>query len=874
MPNIAYATCIAAPYGKGHTVSLARLAHLQSEFTNQHTQLEVIHFQPSKLSLSKSKPQAIQATLAGSISPTMKARGAFLRQNPIQVKLSVKSFSSSILRNHASLTELLVGLQKISDENKPTKVVCTGTEITIFGTIDSAEAIRVKVLVFLDVMSRLISDTLEIPHHLHNLMAGRKHSHLQPIMEETATNIYLQSPFTSQIHSNTSSHLSDTSGLINITGESTVSIQRAKELLTRLAAQKVKSLFKKESTMSSSKIDWILLRQREEIRNIMRDNGSFIRFPLLGSGDNKIVVYAENRVNVERTYRLLNYLIFSIYRAVFSFSPEEESESVIRSPDTIMKQVFGSYEKMLQTVGCLAETSSSEVIYNLEDCQFEILGTEREVRNAYQFLCGIPTFKRHHKHTIFSLELASDHQDFISGKKNGKINKIMKSCAVQVKFHTVGQYTFMVSIDSNSPNKAIDGLSMLQEELPAEISFYVPEMYHRRIIGVGGKNIQRMMKTYGVYVKFSGSEEFSSLGGYFENEDNVVARTPMKNAPNLENLRRAVMEYVGLEKDRDFIPQRLLLPIYLHRTILHKYGKTLRDAARPSNTKIWWPERQGSGEVTVFGPVTETNEILRMLKRHIPEEKTSLGPVKMVKEEPEIDATIDFKNGLQKTQSVPKAGLFEYSRLYRPTLDLPRNEPVTNQPLESPLSESPLYALYKGDIRSIFPSPDISQSLSKVMSTMPPTLGTRPLATLSAPIPSGNNIWIPPKADYCSMFGISTESLHGPSYHDSMSEYIQEERFPIFSPLEDIQKNTTMFNEQRPMSNSFIVRPRQHSVADDASLGWGPFNYQHSWPNIDFSRECFDGMVSYRQPPTTQDAFEMAPNIPRRASLSTRTPSI
>jgi hypothetical protein len=31
---------------------------------------------------------------------------------------------------------------------------------------------------------------------------------------------------------------------------------------------------------------------------------------------------------------------------------------------------------------------------------------------------------------------------------------------------------------------------MLQEELPAEVSFHVPESYHKRIIGVGGKNIQ------------------------------------------------------------------------------------------------------------------------------------------------------------------------------------------------------------------------------------------------------------------------------------------------------------------------------------------------------------------------------------------------
>lgn len=86
---------------------------------------------------------------------------------------------------------------------------------------------------------------------------------------------------------------------------------------------------------------------------------------------------------------------------------------------------------------------------------------------------------------------------------------------------------------------------MLLEELPAEVSFHVPESYHKRIIGVGGKNIQRIMKLYGVYVKFSNAEEFAALGGYLDNEDNVVARTPAKNAINLESLKQSVMELVN-----------------------------------------------------------------------------------------------------------------------------------------------------------------------------------------------------------------------------------------------------------------------------------------------------------------------------------------
>lgn len=120
----------------------------------------------------------------------------------------------------------------------------------------------------------------------------------------------------------------------------------------------------------------------------------------------------------------------------------------------------------------------------------------------------------------------------------------MKLAGVKIKFETFNDYNFLMDIAGNDVG-ALQGLSMLQEELPAEVSFHVPESYHKRIIGVGGKNIQRVMKLYGVYVKFSNAEEFAQLGGYLDNEDNVVARTPAKNAINLESLKQAVMELVN-----------------------------------------------------------------------------------------------------------------------------------------------------------------------------------------------------------------------------------------------------------------------------------------------------------------------------------------
>ena len=149
-----------------------------------------------------------------------------------------------------------------------------------------------------------------------------------------------------------------------------------------------------------------------------------------------------------------------------------------------------------------------------------------------------------HHEIRFQIELANEHREFISGKKNGKINKIMQTTNVKIKFETFNDTNFLIDIASNDLG-ALQGLALLQEELPAEISFHVPEAYHKRIIGVGGKSIQRIMKKFGVYVKFSNAEEFAALGGYLDIEDNVVARTPAKNAINLDNLKAAVMDLVN-----------------------------------------------------------------------------------------------------------------------------------------------------------------------------------------------------------------------------------------------------------------------------------------------------------------------------------------
>lgn len=118
----------------------------------------------------------------------------------------------------------------------------------------------------------------------------------------------------------------------------------------------------------------------------------------------------------------------------------------------------------------------------------------------------------------------------------------MQQTNVKIKFETFNDNNFLIDIASNDVG-IMHGLTLLQEELPAEISFYVPEAYHKKIIGVGGKSIQRIMKKFGVYVKFNSAEELATAS--LDSEENVVARTPAKNALNLDNLKQAIMELVN-----------------------------------------------------------------------------------------------------------------------------------------------------------------------------------------------------------------------------------------------------------------------------------------------------------------------------------------
>lgn len=205
----------------------------------------------------------------------------------------------------------------------------------------------------------------------------------------------------------------------------------------------------------------------------------------------------------------------------------------------------------------------------------------------------------------------------------------MQTANVKIKFETFNDYNFLIDLSGND-GSVLQGLSLLQEELPAEISFHVPEAYHKRIIGVGGRSIQRIMKKYGVYVKFSNAEEFAALGGYNDNEDNVIARTPAKNAINLENLKQSVMELVNPKvhirpslarlssneviQDKDYVNETVSIPRRYHRTLLGEKAIFIHDIESKTNSRVRFPDKETASDVvTIFGPESQVQIAAAML---------------------------------------------------------------------------------------------------------------------------------------------------------------------------------------------------------------------------------------------------------------------
>lgn len=94
--------------------------------------------------------------------------------------------------------------------------------------------------------------------------------------------------------------------------------------------------------------------------------------------------------------------------------PDPAQGPLIRGP---------SADEIRVMLGDICSNSGADVSF--EKFTFTINGSDDAVKSAMMVIYQIPFVKQTPYQMRVKIELANEHKEFVSGKKNGKINKIM-----------------------------------------------------------------------------------------------------------------------------------------------------------------------------------------------------------------------------------------------------------------------------------------------------------------------------------------------------------------------------------------------------------------------------------------------------------------
>jgi hypothetical protein len=437
---------------------------------------------------------------------------------------------------------------------------------------------------------------------LHTVVCGRSRKNIKLIESATNTAIYFPPPFSQVYRYCPAGAQRRNPEEIFITGDTAQNIAMAKQKIHELVSRT--RIFMKDAVVSAAKIDSILLSRLDKVRKIMETNGTFIQFPALASQRNMIRIQGVEGLHVERTVRDVMSLVSlpsSFCVTIIDFVQTGQFYSAswwIQQADTMRLPSPADIRTMLSDI-----CANSDADVSFDKLTFTITGSDDAVKAALMVISEIRFVTRSQYQIRVKIELANEHKEFVSGKKNGKINKIMGQSSVQIIFDGFNEYNFNIDVCGGNYEAMKSGLMLVEQEMPASISFHVPDQYHKRIIGIGGQHIQRIMKKHSVFVKFSNAMDRGGVGRDDDDikVDNVICRTPARNAQNLELVKSEILDMVD-RVDSEFTSQTVNVDRLYHRQLIARLSQ-LEELEKKWNCKIIFPStEQASDDVTVSGP--------------------------------------------------------------------------------------------------------------------------------------------------------------------------------------------------------------------------------------------------------------------------------
>lgn len=594
-----------------HVTNLNQLHHICREITQNPLPIEA-----HVISATPKNARGLVTTvcLSGAADLVYKTREAILNQTPLSLRCTTIDVDGHLVADHVaadvptalkrSVTDFLdevsgrcgVDIFLLGPKLAPVVDGLNGDvelrrdqrwRVAIFGDMLSSEHAKTLVLIHIDQLLGRVVDSMKFDYSIHQLVCGRNRKNIKLIESTTNTAIYFPPPFSGCYSYCPPGATRRDPVEIYITGEDAAHIEQAKykihELVTRIR------LYVKDVRILPAKSDSILLSRMDKVRKIVEANSTHLMLPPLGSRKETARIQAVENLPVERTIKEFMALTSQFYTALW----------LISNPDP--RQGLPTPNDIRTMLADICANSDADVTF--DKMSFTVTGSDEAVKAALMVIHQIKWVAHSQYQIRVKVELANEHKEFVSGKKNGKINKIMGQSNVQIMFDTFGEYNFNIEVITHSYESLKQGLSLVEQEMPASISFHVPDQYHKRIIGIGGQHIQRIMKKYSVFVKFSNAMDRGGMTREDDDSrvDNVICRTPARNAVALELVKSEILEMVD-RADSEFTNQTVKIDRLYHRQLLSRLSE-IDQLEKDWNCKIIFPStEQATDELTVTGP--------------------------------------------------------------------------------------------------------------------------------------------------------------------------------------------------------------------------------------------------------------------------------
>lgn len=317
-----------------------------------------------------------------------------------------------------------------------------------------------------------------------------------------------------------------------------------KDLLTKIQAKKIylknfNNTFN-DYVLSNEKIQFMLSNFNilHYLKSLMFDHAVSVDITKGKTNEQYFTIYSTNEQNL---LCFLKYLHFKIYDKILQFNIELKN----RENFEICCKDFINDPHLT-------------VISNESKLQISLIGD----RWDDLFTSYMKLNQKNIKYNFF-LDLSNEFKEFIIGKKFGKINKIEKTlnnkCSLSllipnydVNSEVQDTEFITIKIESNSFVDSINCLKLVQQELPYEKQLYIPESFHKYIIGINGENIQSITRRYNCFIQFMNTFENKQNEFGFIRYPNVIIRCPLKTAANVEKVIHEIqslsMEIFNLKK--------------------------------------------------------------------------------------------------------------------------------------------------------------------------------------------------------------------------------------------------------------------------------------------------------------------------------------